>query len=82
MQVTAQTKVLASLLSRAQVVKSCLCVDVFCSIWWQFIPYFLTGVGEVFCNIGTMELFYTQVGTSPWALSKTVCLHLAPNHLL
>lgn len=33
-----------------------------CSIWWQFIPYFLVGVSEVFANIGTMELFYTQVG--------------------
>lgn len=31
-----------------------------CSIWWQFIPYFLVGVSEVFTNIGTMELFYTQ----------------------
>ena len=30
------------------------------SIWWQFIPYFLVGVSEVFTNIGTMELFYTQ----------------------
>jgi hypothetical protein len=33
-----------------------------CSIWWQFIPYFLVGVSEVFTNIGTMELFYTQGG--------------------
>lgn len=38
-----------------------LVVPAVCSIWWQFIPYFLVGVSEVFCNIGTMELFYTQV---------------------
>lgn len=31
------------------------------SIWWQFIPYYLVGAAEVFTNIGTMELFYTQV---------------------
>lgn len=32
------------------------------SIWWQFIPYFLLGMSEVFTNVGVMELFYTQVG--------------------
>lgn len=31
------------------------------SIWWQAIPYFLSGASEVFANIGCMELFYTNV---------------------
>jgi hypothetical protein len=23
-----------------------------CSIWWQFIPYFLVGAAETFTNVG------------------------------
>eukprot|EP00879_Flechtneria_rotunda_P000926 GHRR01001055.1.p1 GENE.GHRR01001055.1~~GHRR01001055.1.p1 ORF type:complete len:523 (+),score=105.75 GHRR01001055.1:1216-2784(+) len=54
------------------------------SIWWQFIPYFLTGMSEVFTNIGTMELFYTQVspgmrslGTSVYLLTVAVGTYMA-----
>ncbi|KAF8073093.1 NPF8.3 [Scenedesmus sp. PABB004] len=54
------------------------------SIWWQFIPYFLLGASEVFTNIGTMELFYTQVsegmrslGTSVYLLTVAVGTYLA-----
>lgn len=54
------------------------------SIWWQFIPYYLVGMGEVFTNIGTMELFYTQVsegmrslGTSFYLLTVCVGTYMA-----
>eukprot|EP00775_Hariotina_reticulata_P010432 gene10432-10590_t len=54
------------------------------SIWWQFIPYFLLGMSEVFTNIGTMELFYTQVsegmrslGTSFYLLTVAVGTYMA-----
>uniref|UniRef100_A0A383VGU9 Major facilitator superfamily (MFS) profile domain-containing protein n=1 Tax=Tetradesmus obliquus TaxID=3088 RepID=A0A383VGU9_TETOB len=54
------------------------------SIWVQFVPYFLVGVSEVFTNIGTMELFYTQVsegmrslGTSFYLLTVAVGTYLA-----
>lgn len=54
------------------------------SIWVQFVPYFLVGVSEVFTNIGTMELFYTQVsegmrslGTSFYLLTMAIGTYLA-----
>lgn len=34
------------------------------SVWWQAVPYFLSGASEVFTNIGCMELFYTNVSIS------------------
>lgn len=42
------------------------------SIWWQAIPYFLSGASEVFANIGCMELFYTNV--SGVAVGQAGCL--------
>lgn len=54
------------------------------SIWVQFVPYFLLGAGEVFTNIGTMELFYSQVsegmrslGTSFYLLTVAIGTYLA-----
>lgn len=54
------------------------------SVWWQAVPYFLSGASEVFTNVGCMEAFYVQVsegmrslGTSVYLLSIAVGTYMA-----
>jgi peptide/histidine transporter 3/4 len=46
------------------------------SVWWQAIPYFLSGASEVFANIGCMELFYTNVSVADPVVSRACSSHL------
>ncbi|KIY96383.1 hypothetical protein MNEG_11578 [Monoraphidium neglectum] len=45
-----------------------------CSIWWQFIPYFLVGAAETFTNVGVLEMFFTQVSEGMRALGASFYL--------
>ncbi len=40
----------------------------------QFIPYFILGVSEVWTNVGTMELMYSQVSIGMRSLGSSINL--------
>jgi hypothetical protein len=44
------------------------------SIWVQFGPYYLLGAGEVFTNVGVIELFYVGVSSGMRSIGAAVYL--------
>lgn len=44
------------------------------SIWAQFGPYYLLGAGEVFTNVGVIELFYVGVSSGMRSVGAAVYL--------
>jgi peptide/histidine transporter 3/4 len=35
------------------------------SVFWLIPQYFIIGAAEIMVNIGTLEMFYSEVGTRP-----------------
>lgn len=44
------------------------------SIWWQIIPYFFVGLGEIFTSVAAYEFFYNEVDGSMRSVAQGVNL--------
>lgn len=46
------------------------------SVFWLTPQYFIIGAAEIMVNIGTMELFYSEVRVLSAATEQSVAVHL------